>query len=239
LHDRLLKEGEIPDPDPTLTMGLPADLLRRRPDIRAAERRLAAQTATIGVRTADLYPSFSLTGLLAIQSTSLDSLFGGSSGTWSLIPGLRWNIFSGGKIRNQIRVEEARTEQALLLWEKTVLLALEEVEDALVAYQREKVRRQRLREGVEASSKAVELVRTQYMAGLTDFVSYLDSQRALFRQQDQLAESEGEVVQNLIQLNRALGGGWASEMAGPSYVTWTGATPPPESLIEAAVTPTK
>lgn len=198
----------IPDPDEATTLVLPAELLRRRPDVRAAERRLAGQTALIGVAEGDLYPVFSLDGMLALQSTSTGSLLDNDSTTWSLIPGVQWNIFSGGRIQSQIRAEEALTEQALLAYEQTVLRALEEVENSLVAYEQEKLRRDQLQRAADASERALELVRTQYRSGLTDFQSYLDSERVLFSQQDSLAVSEGQVVQNLIALNRALGGGW-------------------------------
>ena len=208
VDDLLTGEWKIPDPDEGLTLGLPADLLRRRPDIRTAERQLASQTALIGVAKADLYPTFSLSGVLALQSLDSSNFFESESTTWSLVPGLRWNIFSGGKIRNNIRVQEARTEQLLFAYERTVLFALDEVESTMVAYEREKVRRDRLYEAVDASQRTVELVKTQYMSGLTDFLNLLDAQRTLASQQDSWAESEGQVVQNLIALNRALGGGW-------------------------------
>ncbi len=209
VDDLLTGGSEIPDPDGSIALGLPVDLLRRRPDIRAAERQLASQTALIGVAKADLYPTFSLAGILALESFDSGDFFDGDSVTWSLVPGLRWNIFSGGKIRNNIRVQEARTEQLLFNYEQTVLFALDEVESTLVAYEREKMRRDRLAEAVDASERTVELVRTQYMSGLTDFLNLLDAQRTLASQQDSFAESEGQVVQNLIALNRALGGGWA------------------------------
>jgi NodT family efflux transporter outer membrane factor (OMF) lipoprotein len=208
VDDLLSGETAIPDPDEKSIVGLPVDLLRRRPDIRGAERQLASQTALIGVAKADLYPTFSLAGVLALQSLDSNNFFESESTTWSLVPGLRWNIFSGGKIRNNIRVQEARTEQLLFLYEQTVLFALDEVESTMVAYEREKVRRDRLYEAVDASQRTVELVTTQYMSGLTDFLNLLDAQRTLANQQDSYAESEGQVVQNLIALNRALGGGW-------------------------------
>ena len=215
VNDLISDDRSIPDPDPSVTVGLPAELLRRRPDIRRVERQLASQTALIGVAKADLYPTFSLSGVLALESTDLGDLTDGNSVTWSFTPGLRWNIFSGGRIRNQIRVEEARTEQAYVTYEQTVLLALEEVENAMVAYEREKVRRNKLVEAVDATQRSVELVRTQYLSGLTDFQNYLDSQRSLFNQQDQLAASKGLVVQALVVLNRALGGGWPADEASP------------------------
>jgi NodT family efflux transporter outer membrane factor (OMF) lipoprotein len=204
----LATEQGLPHPNEEVAMGMPADLLRRRPDVRRVERQLAAQTALIGVATADLYPTFSLSGFVGLESTSSGALVESDSATWALVPGLRWSLFSGGKIRNRIRAEEARTEQALLAYEQTVLVALEQVESTLVALRRERERRDLLITAVDATLRTVELVRTQYLSGLTDFQSFLDAQRSLFSQQDQLAVSEGQVVQNLIALNRALGGGW-------------------------------
>jgi multidrug efflux system outer membrane protein len=190
-------------------MELPAELLRRRPDVRASERYLAAQTARIGVATADLYPQFSLTGALTLQAGDFGDLGESDSFGWSLVPGVRWNLFTGGKVRGMIKVEEARARQALAAYEKTVLGALAEVENTLVALRMEETRRDLLVTAVESSQQSVELVHTQYLEGLTDFQSYLDAQRVLFSQQDQLAASRGQVVTNLVFLNRALGGGWS------------------------------
>ena len=211
LHDELLPSAPIPAPREGITIGLPAELLRRRPDIRRAERQLAAQTALVGAATADLYPTFSLSGVLALDSTSGGDLVSSDSVTWAIVPGLRWNLFSAGKIRNQIRAEEARTEQALLRYEQTVLEAVEEVESTLVALEREKIRRDHLEVAVDATERTLGLVHTQYVSGLTDFQTYLDAQRALLSQQDAFAVSEGQVILNLIALNRALGGGWGLE----------------------------
>ena len=208
VDELLADESAIPNPDEKMITGMPADLLRRRPDIRSAERQLASQTALIGVAKADLYPTFSLSGILALESFDTSNFFDSDSVTWSLVPGLRWNIFTAGKIRNNIRVQEALTQQLLLAYEQSVLFALDEVESTMVAYEREKMRRDRLYEAVDASQRTVELVKTQYMSGLTDFLNLLDAQRTLATQQDSYAESEGQVVQNLIALNRALGGGW-------------------------------
>jgi len=213
---RLLADSVgIPVAAQDITAGVPADLLRRRPDIRRAERELAAQTAIVGVATADLYPSFSLTGFIELEAIDFSNLFSGSSVGWGIIPGFTWAIFAGGKIRNRIKAEEARTEQALVFYEQTVLLALEDVQTALVAYDREQVRRDRLQEAVTATVRSVELVRIQYISGLTNFQNYLDAQRSLFDQQDQFASSQGQVVKNLIDLNRALGGGWALDSMPP------------------------
>lgn len=221
LHARLTGEADIPSPDYGVTEILPAELLRRRPDIRAAERRLAAQTARVGQRTAELYPSFSLSGFLELVSLDAGDLFSSESVGWGFIPGLRWNLFAGGRIRSQIRVEEARTTQLLASYEQQVLLALAEAENALVAMERARVREERLSQAVASTERAVELVRTQYITGIADFQNVLDSQRSLFNQQDQLAATRGAAVQSLIALNRALGGGWDPDAAPEGMPTET------------------
>jgi NodT family efflux transporter outer membrane factor (OMF) lipoprotein len=218
--------GGLPRPDDKVAYGIPADLLRRRPDIRQAERQLAAQTARIGIATADLYPSLSLGGSVGLESLDFDDLGDGGSFFFSIVPQISWPIFTGGKIRNRIRAEEARTAQALAAYEQTVLRALEEVQNALVAYGQEKIRRDRLLEAVDASQRAVNLVQTQYLSGLTNFQNFLDSQRSLFQQQDELASSSGQVVNYLIDLNRALGGGWSPGRAEPMAVAAGEGAPP-------------
>ena len=197
--------GAIPAPRESATIGIPADLVRQRPDVRRAERRLAAQTARIGVATADLYPRFSLGGSFSFDAGNIGDATGFG---WSILPGLRWNLFDRARIRSRIDVEEARATQSLVDYERTMLNALEEVEDAMVAYGREQERRARLRRAVAASERAVALVRTQYLAGLTDFQNVLDSQRTLFALGDQLEDANGAVVQHLVRLYSALGGGW-------------------------------
>ncbi|MDX1382438.1 MAG: efflux transporter outer membrane subunit [Thermoanaerobaculia bacterium] len=217
VDDLLTDAASIPAGDPWVATGPPAELLRRRPDIRRAERELAAQTARIGVATAELYPIFSLGGYLGLQAASGGDLFESDSATWSILPGVRLNIFNRSRLRSQIRVEQALAQQALLGYEQSLLLALEEVEGALIARELEKRRRESLRYAVEATERTVQLVHTQYISGLTDFQSYLDAQRSLLSQQDALAVSEGQVVQNLIALNRAVGGGW--ELPEPDATT--------------------
>jgi NodT family efflux transporter outer membrane factor (OMF) lipoprotein len=227
IHGELQASAGLPDPDDKVAYGIPADLLRRRPDIRQAERLLASQTARIGVATADLYPTLSLGGSVGLEALDFDDLGDGGSGVFSILPKITWPIFTGGKIRNQIRAEEARAAQALAAYEQTVLRALEETQNALVAYGQEKMRRDRLQEAVNASQRAVDLVETQYLSGLTNFQNLLDSQRSLFQQQDALADSEGQVVNNLIALNRALGGGWSPSRAEVTAAAAAGETPPP------------
>lgn len=208
LHEELSAATPLHEPAVELTASLPVELLRRRPDVRRSERLLAAQTARIGVAKADLYPSFSLVGSVGLEATDAGDLGESSSRTWVVIPGLRWNLFSGGKIRDLVRAEEARAAQALALYEGTVLRALAEVESALTALAGERERRDRLVQAVASTERTVELVNTQYKSGLTDFQSYLDAQRSLFELQDRLAQSQGQVIANLIGLERALGGGW-------------------------------
>jgi len=210
IHGEMEKRGPIPVTPLSVAVGVPADLLRRRPDVRRAERELAAQTARIGVATADLYPKFSLSGSIGLEALSLSNL--SSSGSWTLSGGPRitWAIFNAGAIRQNIEVQSALQEQALIQYEAAILSALEEVENALVAYVGEQHRRDDLREATQAAQKAVELAQHKYQAGLTDFNNVLDAERSLLSFQDQLAQSNGTVTSNLVRLYKALGGGWTS-----------------------------
>jgi NodT family efflux transporter outer membrane factor (OMF) lipoprotein len=198
----------IPVPPLSIAVGVPADTLRQRPDIRQAERILAAQTARVGAATAELYPSFSLSGTFGVESISTGNLFDWASRTWSFGSSALLALFRGGAIRQNIEVEDARLEQALILYRSAVLDALEEVENALVAYAKEQSRRDLLKNAVSAAQLAYELANNRYLAGLTDFNNVLDAQRALQVFQDDLAQSEGAVTSNLVRLYKALGGGW-------------------------------
>lgn len=224
----LLEELETPLPIPPhsagVPAGLPSELLRRRPDIRRAERELAAATANIGVATADLYPRFSLTGTFGFASGEFGDLFQSDARFWSVGPAVRWPLFHGGRIRANIDVQNARQEQAAARYEKVVLTALEDVENALVNYARERARLESLRVAVAAEERAVELARQLYGPGLTDFFSVLDTQRQLFALQDQAMTSQGAVASNLVALYKALGGGWESYEPG----TAAPADPPAE-----------
>jgi NodT family efflux transporter outer membrane factor (OMF) lipoprotein len=209
LHAELAHSAPIPSLPAEVLVGLPYDLLRQRPEIRAAERQLAAQTARIGVATADLYPRFSLLGNFAFAATDYSDWGDVGSRAFSFGPSVVWNIFDGGRIRSNIRVQEALTEQALVRYEQSVLDSLEESESAMIAFVEEQNRRDALDRSATASAEAVELVRTLYRTGLTDFQNVLDTERSLFARQDQLAESRGLVTRNLIVVYRALGGGWS------------------------------
>ncbi len=207
LYAELTPQKPIPQPPPEVLMGVPADVMRQRPDIREAERRLAAQTERIGIATADLYPTFFLLGDFGYLGIRND-LFDGSRKTYSFGPTLSWNIFDGGRVRNRIKAEDARTEQAVARYENTVLKALEDVENAAVAFSEELQRRDSLYRSVVAAEKSVELVSVQYKTGLTDFQNVLDMERSLAEQADRYVESVGLVTQDLILIYRALGGGW-------------------------------
>lgn len=212
LHDELSADGSIPTVPETVAVGLPTDLLRQRPDVRRAERELAAQTARIGVATADLYPRFALLGTFTFEAFDAGKMWDHAARAYSFGPSIQWNIFEGGRIRNNIRVEDARTEQSLVRYERTVLLALEEVESSLVDYVEERQRRGALARAVTAADRSVELVKTLYTTGFSDFQNVLDAERTLFSRQDELAASEGLVVQNLVRLYKALGGGWNPDL---------------------------
>ncbi|MHC4266165.1 MAG: efflux transporter outer membrane subunit, partial [Planctomycetota bacterium] len=162
LHEELTKLADIPDVPESVVLGLPAELLRQRPDIRRVERNLASQTAQIGVATADLYPAFSLSGTFALEAQNLDDLDNWDSRTWGFGPAFRWNLFDGNRIRSNIQLEEARTQETFLQYEQAVLLALEEVEDSMVAYEEEQIRLEALMRSVDAAQKSVGLVDTLY-----------------------------------------------------------------------------
>lgn len=208
LYDDLADAAPIPLPPERVMVNVPADIVRQRPDIRAAERTLASQTAEIGVATADLYPRFSLMGTFAFDAVSVADWIKGGSIAYGFGPAFRWSLFDGGRIRSNIEVEDAQTEQAVVAYEQTVLDALESVENAIVFYIQENERRDGLQRAVVAAEEATKLVNTLYRTGLTDFQNVLDTERSLFQQQDDHAASQGLVAQDLIDLYRALGGGW-------------------------------
>ena len=208
VNTMLAKPEPVPVAPAEIAIGIPAELMRRRPDIRRAERELAAQTARVGVAVADLYPRFQLTGSLSFSATDATNLFTTLSRALSIGPSFKWNIFNAGSVRNNIKVQNERQQQALLAYEKSVLTALEDVENSIVSYARELDRRQQLENAVRASLEAVDLAKELYQGGLRDFNYVLDTQRALFVQQDSLAASNAEVTSNLIRLYKAIGGGW-------------------------------
>jgi multidrug efflux system outer membrane protein len=211
LADELHTDKPIPTTPPEIPIGLPSDLLKRRPDIRVAERQLAAATANIGAVTAQLFPSFSLTGSLGLQNSQFQPLFNASSRYWSIGPSVSWPIFDAGRIRANIDIQNAVQMQALLTYQKAVLTALQEVKNALIAYAKEQVHRKALADAVAANRRAVDISTRLYSVGNTDFLNVLNAQRSLFASEDALVQSQSAVSTDLVALYKALGGGWEAE----------------------------
>jgi len=210
-----LLEGEsvIPSAASEIAVGIPAELLRRRPDIRRAELQAAAQSARIGIAEADLYPHFSLVGSIGLQSSdtfnsNLGDLFQLNSLEAFAGPSLTWDIFNYGRIKNNVRVQDARLQQLIVNYQNTVLEASREVEDALVGFLRAKEQVGFLSESVDAAQRSVELALLQYRDGVADYQRVLDTQQALVAQQDLKTARQGDIATNLIAMYRALGGGW-------------------------------
>lgn len=214
LLGELLAPAPIPATPDAIVADLPSVLVERRPDIRRAEREIAAQTARIGIATSDLFPKFSLTGSFGMASSQIGTLADGDSRLWAIGPAVRWPIFQGGRIKSNIAVQESLSRQALIRYEQTVLNAFEDVENALVGFSREQVRRGSLARAVEASRRAAEISTQLYRAGLTDFQRVLNSQLALAVSEESLAASDQAVAQALIRLYKALGGGWEAVEVG-------------------------
>jgi outer membrane protein TolC len=199
-------------------VGIPAELLRRRPDIRFAERQLAAQSAQIGFAKADLFPHFSLFGTLGFQAgdhtgfqsnnSNFSDLFKKSSIRYGTGGGFNWDLFNYGRITNQVRVEDARFQELAVNYEDTVIRAAQEVEDAMVGFLRSQDAVFFLADAVKASKRSVDLSMIQYREGLVDYQRVLDTQRFLTELQDSLVFSAGTVDQNLVAIYRSLGGGW-------------------------------
>ena len=203
-------EGEvaIPNLPAEVLVGLPSDLLRRRPDIRIAERQLAAATAQIGSAVADLFPKFSLTGAGGLQSISASDWLTAGSRYWSIGPTIRWPIFDAGRIRATIEIRNAQQEQAVNQYEQTVLAALGDVEKSLVNYAQEQLRYRTLTDAVAANRRAVQMAQELYIRGLNDYLNVLDTQRALYLTETEMTQSEATMASNLVALYKALGGGW-------------------------------
>ncbi|MEM7253434.1 MAG: efflux transporter outer membrane subunit [Pseudomonadota bacterium] len=218
--------GTIPVPPSEVAVGVPAELLRRRPDIRRAELSAAAQSARIGIAITDLYPKFTLTGSIGFATSAgtrttrsgdsgFDELFGLDSLTVFAGPSISWNIFNYGRLKNNVRVQDARFQQRLVYYEQTVLRAAKEVEDAMDGFSRAQDRAGFLAAGVEAAKRAVDISLIQYRGGVLDYQRVLDSQGTLLSQQDQWTRVRGDVTKNLIVMYKALGGGWRLEDGRP------------------------
>jgi NodT family efflux transporter outer membrane factor (OMF) lipoprotein len=223
VHAELSKPEPVPSLPPEVAIGVPADLLRQRPDVRRAERQLAAQTARIGVATAELYPKLTLSGAIGLQALTFGGLFNAANATSSGSSGLTWRVFDAGAIRKNIEIQSALQEQSLIAYESAVLAALEEAENAILAYAQEQRRRQSLAEATRSAQAAAELAEIKYRTGLIDFTTVLEAERSLLGFRDQLAQSDGAIITNLVKLYKALGGGWTALNPGEKEMSANGA----------------
>jgi NodT family efflux transporter outer membrane factor (OMF) lipoprotein len=213
LADILAGASGIPVAPPQVVVGIPNDLLRRRPDIRSAELQAAAQCAQIGVAKAALYPAFSLSGTFGFLATDfgnfrLTDIFQWGSRTYQVGPSFQWNLFNYGQITNNVRVQDARFEELLITYQNAVLKAQQEVEDSLVAFLRAQDQAAFLTRSTTAARKALDIAVLQYREGIRDFTTVLVAQQALLNEQNNLAIALGSISSNLVGVYRALGGGW-------------------------------
>jgi NodT family efflux transporter outer membrane factor (OMF) lipoprotein len=225
LRSRLGSPGELPKAPASVAIGIPADTLRQRPDVRAAERRLAAETARVGVAEAARYPAFSLAGSIGLEALTVGALGNSGADAYSLLGAIAAPIFDAGRLRAQVEVQDALREQALVSYEQTVLGALEEVENALVAVANSRKREEAWASAADAARNSALLARDRYSAGLTDFQSVLDTERSVLVSEEGLANSRADGVSALIRLYKALGGGWSP----PNNQTRRGGWAPPDN----------
>ena len=224
LAQDLAAVGRIPAGPSMVEVGIPSDLLLRRPDLRSSERQLAAATADIGVAVRDLYPRFFVTGFGALESVKASAVFDWPSRALSIGPSVSWTVFDAGMIRATIDLRTAQQEQLLAAYRSIVLQAFQEVENALVAYAEDQKSRDDLATATAANQRAADLAVQLYVQGLTDFLTVLQAQFNLFASQDALAQSEGDIALDLVALYKALGGGW--EPAPPPSPNGTPAAAP-------------
>ncbi|MDD5037071.1 MAG: efflux transporter outer membrane subunit [Methylococcaceae bacterium] len=212
LTSRLLQPAELPRAPETIHIGNPADLIRRRPDIRVAERNLASSTAQIGVATADLFPKVTFVGTLSLEASTLSGLGAAGGDTYSVGPRISWAALDLGRVYARIKAAGAHAEANLAQYEQTVLNALEETENALVNYNRQRAQRELLAQAAQSSLKAHELAHLRFQDGVSDFLTVLDTELRLLQDQDRLAQSETQTATTLVALYKALGGGWENQI---------------------------
>jgi NodT family efflux transporter outer membrane factor (OMF) lipoprotein len=238
----------LPSASRRVAIGLPAELLRRRPDIRSAELNAAAESARIGVAEADLYPRFFLLGDIGVQASDVSRLFAPGSLFYTAGPGFRWSILNYGRITNNVRSQDARFQQALVNYENTVLKAAQEVEDALIGFLKAQESTVALQRSVNAAQASVELSIIQYREGAENFQRVVDSQTRLLTEMNRLAETRSSIATNLIAVYKALGGGWEVGEGKPivsealqaqmaSRTDWGNLLPPPPPPRPANLTP--
>jgi outer membrane protein, multidrug efflux system len=205
--------ARIPEAQLEAVFELPAPLLRRRPDVRAAELQLAAQSAQIGISQAALYPSIALLGSVGLSNTSNST--SNTTRSWVLGPTLVWNVFDYGRLKNQVLAQDARFQQLYEQYQDVVLRAARELDDAATGFVNSRTQVDVLRDSVQAARRSLDIANLQYREGLVDFQRVLDSQRALFGQQERLVASQGSVAQNLVTVYKAMGGGWQGARQRP------------------------
>ena len=209
LHERLVPDGALPSMPAQIAVGIPAETLRQRPDVRAAERTLAAETARVGVAEAARYPSFQLSGSIGLEALTLGGLGNRGAATSSLLAGITAPIFDAGRLRAQAELQDAVRERAQVAYEQAMLTALQDVENALVSLARSRDRTEALSIATTSARSAAEFARQRYGAGLTDFQSVLDSERSVLTLEDNFISARADGVRALIRLYKALGGGWS------------------------------
>jgi NodT family efflux transporter outer membrane factor (OMF) lipoprotein len=239
-HDlarRLGTEGYIPTAPPELALGIPANLLRRRPDVRRFERQAAAQSAFIGVAKSDLYPHFSILGSIGLSAQQFGDLFDTPGSVSGFVgPSFRWDILNYGRIENNVAVQEARFRQLVLAYQDAVLRAGREAEDAAVSFLKEQERARSLTASAAAAARTVEITYDQYRQGAIDFTPVFLFEERLAEQQDQLAASQGQIALNLVDLYRAVGGGWEMRLRNaPAAPTTRRATTRPSTIPAPAL----
>ena len=234
-----LEPRPIPDAPPEAAVGIPADLLRRRPDVRQAEREVAAQSEQIGIAASDLYPRLALNGFIGYAPTEFGDLFSAKSFFGFVLPTVQWRILNYGRVRNNIRMQEARFQGKVLKYQQSVLQAQREVEDALAGFLKAQEQARDLEESVAATERSVELVLTMYRGGIADFNRVYNAQSLLAKQQDELAQVRGTIAMRLIDVYRALGGGWQVFHHSPACLPGqpAGSSLPNEAALETT-TPT-
>jgi len=210
LRAELTPSKDLPPLPGMAAVGNPSDMLRRRPDIRVAERQLAGATARIGIAVADIFPRVTFTGNLGSVSSTYDGLGDSGNDAWTVAPGISWAFLDLGRVKARINASRARSEGALLQYEQTVLRALEDTEDSLVTYARARDRLVHDQEAVTSSGTASRLARLRYENGSSDFLQVLDAERIQLQTEDRLARSRTEAATSLIAVYKALGGGWES-----------------------------
>jgi NodT family efflux transporter outer membrane factor (OMF) lipoprotein len=208
LYAELTRPGVIPPAPPRVPVGLPSELARRRPDIRRAEAQLHAATADVGVAVADFYPQITLSGSVALQAVNARDLANWAAHTYSLGPSMTLPIFQGGQLRRTLELRKEQQQEAAITYQHTVLGALHEVDNALTSYEAEQRRRTQLEQSVAQNRRALDLARQRYSQGVTDFLSVLDAQRSLLAAEQQLTDATTNISTDLVQLYKALGGGW-------------------------------